>query len=365
MIKIGDFSKLAHVSIKTLHHYDEMGLLRPLHVDRYSGYRYYSLQQLAVINRILALKDLGLSLDQIAQLLHEDVSLSELRGMLRLKQMELASLVEDEQARLKRVEVRLNQIAQEGLNPRAEVALKPVPAQTALVAQVVAASEEVLLPARQSLHTLLQERLDQARLKPAGPWFSLVDDLPYAETDLELTLGVCVELQNHQRAGDWSGTPVRLLELPGTSSMASLIHSGSPVTLPNTYSSLYAWTQANGYQPAGSFRELYLSEAEASAAPPVNPETGLIELQCPVEPVRIPISIRSKKDEPMQPKIVNRPAFKAVGLSYVGKNEHGEIGEMWGRFNRICDPIKRINSKEAFGLCFSTVHGPARPGEFE
>lgn len=67
----------------------------------------------------------------------------------------------------------------------------------------------------------------------------------------------------------------------------------------------------------------------------------------------------------MQPKIVNRPAFKAVGLSYVGKNEHGEIGEMWGRFNRICDPIKRINSKEAFGLCFSTVHGPARPGEFE
>jgi AraC family transcriptional regulator len=63
--------------------------------------------------------------------------------------------------------------------------------------------------------------------------------------------------------------------------------------------------------------------------------------------------------------MVNRPAFKAVGLSYVGKNEHGEIGQMWGRFNQQCQAIKSINEKEAFGLCFSTVEGPSRPGEFE
>ena len=67
----------------------------------------------------------------------------------------------------------------------------------------------------------------------------------------------------------------------------------------------------------------------------------------------------------MQPKIVNRPAFKAIGLSYVGKNEHGEIGQMWGRFNKRSNEIKNINTKEGFGLCFSTVEGPARPGEFE
>ena len=67
----------------------------------------------------------------------------------------------------------------------------------------------------------------------------------------------------------------------------------------------------------------------------------------------------------MQPKIVNRPAFQAVGLSYVGKNEHGEIGQMWGRFNQVSQAIKCINDREAFGLCFSTVEGPSRPGEFE
>ncbi len=365
MIKIGDFSKLAHVSVKTLHHYGELGLLKPAHVDRYSGYRYYALDQLAVLNRILALKDLGLSLEQIAQLLHEDLTPAEMRGMLRMKQMELSTLVEEEQARLRRVEQRLRQIEQEGHAHGTEVALKQVPAQTALVAQVVAANDEMLAPARQSLQHLLLNALDEAGLKPEGPWFSLLDDLPYAETDLELTLGVGVQLRSSQRAGDWNGTPIRLQELAATPSMASLIHTGEPVTLPQTYTSLYAWTQANGYQPAGLFRELYLSASEASAPAPATPEAGLIEVQCPVERASIPISVRSKKEEIMQPKIVNRPAFKAVGLSYVGKNENGEIGQMWGRFNQISRGIKNINHHEAFGLCFSTVEGPSRPGEFE
>jgi predicted transcriptional regulator YdeE/DNA-binding transcriptional MerR regulator len=365
MIKIGDFSKLAHVSIKTLHHYDDMGLLAPAHIDRFSGYRYYTLDQLAVLNRILALKDLGLSLEQIAQLLHENLTPAEMRGMLRMKQMELAAQVEEEQSRLRRVEQRLRQIEQEGLARMADVALKQVPAQTALVAHIVASSEEAILLTRDSLRVLLQDQLDRARLKPAGPWFALMEDLPYVETDLELTLGVGVQLQSGQRADDWRGTPVRLLELAAAPNMASVIHTGEPVALPQTYTSLYAWTQANGYQPFGPFRELYLSETGASAAPDISPDAGLIEVQCPVERASIPVSIQSRKEETMQPKIVNRPAFKVVGLSYVGKNEHGEISQMWDRFNRVSQAIKSINDKEAFGLCFSTVEGPSHPGEFE
>jgi predicted transcriptional regulator YdeE/DNA-binding transcriptional MerR regulator len=365
MIKIGDFSKLAHVSIKTLHHYDDMGLLAPAHIDRFSGYRYYTLEQLTVLNRILALKDLGLSLEQIAQLLREDLTPAEMRGMLRMKQMELAAQVEAEQARLWRVEQRLKQIEQEGLTRVAEVALKQVPAQMVLVANIVASSEEAIVPARDSLRILLQDHLDQARLKPVGPWFALMDDLPYVETNLELTLGVGVQLQSGQRTDDWRGTPVRLQELSAAPTMASVIHTGEVIALPQTYTSLYAWTQSNGYQPSGPFRELYLSESGANAAPDVSLDAGLIEVQCPVERASIPVSIQSRKEEPMQSRIVNRPAFKVVGLSYVGKNEHGEIGQMWGRFNQQSHAIKSINDKEAFGLCFSTVEGVFRPGEFE
>ncbi len=65
MFKIGDFSKLSLVSVKTLRYYDELGLLKPARVDEFTGYRYYSASQMPRLNRILALKDLGLSLEQV------------------------------------------------------------------------------------------------------------------------------------------------------------------------------------------------------------------------------------------------------------------------------------------------------------
>jgi len=63
MFKIGEFSKLSQVTVKTLRYYDEIGLLKPAEVDRFTSYRYYSVDQLPRLNRILALKDLGLSLE--------------------------------------------------------------------------------------------------------------------------------------------------------------------------------------------------------------------------------------------------------------------------------------------------------------
>ncbi len=93
MLKIGDFSKLSQVSIQTLRHYDDLGLLKPAEVDRFTGYRYYSASQLPRLNRVLALKDLGFSLDQVARLVEEGVSPEQLRGMLRLRQAEQANRV--------------------------------------------------------------------------------------------------------------------------------------------------------------------------------------------------------------------------------------------------------------------------------
>jgi DNA-binding transcriptional MerR regulator len=82
MPKIGDFSKLAQVSVKTLRYYADLGLLKPNSVDRYAGYRYYTPQQLPRLNRILALKELGLSLVQIERLLGEDLPAQELQRLM-------------------------------------------------------------------------------------------------------------------------------------------------------------------------------------------------------------------------------------------------------------------------------------------
>src|ERR1700694_3877511 len=104
MFKIGDFSKLSMVSVKALRYYDELGLLRPERVDEFTGYRYYAAGQLTRLNRILVLKDLGLSLQQIALLLDQELSADQIRGMLRLKQSELRQQIDDGRARLARVD---------------------------------------------------------------------------------------------------------------------------------------------------------------------------------------------------------------------------------------------------------------------
>jgi len=367
MIKIGDFSKLAHVTVKTLHHYGELGLLPPTHVDRYTGYRYYSLEQLSRLNRILALKELGFSLEQVTQLLDEDLSVEEMRGMLRMKQMELTRTVSEEQTRLESVKLRLMQIAQEGHLPQSEIALKEIPAQTVLGACVVAANEEAIIPARNSLQALLTSHLERARLKPATPWFSIIDQGPYAENGLEVELAIGVELRSNQRLGDWGSSPVQLLELPPVENMASVIHEGELATLNSAYTQLFAWTQANGYQINGAYREIYLSDPGDDTQPQPHLEAGFTELQCPVKRASIPISILSNQErkEPnlMEPKIITKPAFKAIGMSYVGKNENQEIGQMWGVFNQRATEIP-WRGPYGYGLCFSNPEGAAE-GEFE
>jgi DNA-binding transcriptional MerR regulator len=120
MFKIGEFSRISRVSVKTLRYYDGIGLLTPARVDLFTGYRYYSADQLPRLNRILALKDLGLSLEQIAALLDDDLPPAEIRGMLRLKRVEIQQHLEEEQARLARVEARLKQIEQGWLEARNE-----------------------------------------------------------------------------------------------------------------------------------------------------------------------------------------------------------------------------------------------------
>jgi DNA-binding transcriptional MerR regulator len=83
MFKIGDFSKLSQVSVRMLRYYDEQGLLKPARTDRFTDYRYYAADQLPRLNRILALRDLGFTVDQIRRLLDEAVT-SEQERRLRV-----------------------------------------------------------------------------------------------------------------------------------------------------------------------------------------------------------------------------------------------------------------------------------------
>src|SRR5258708_15566586 len=126
ILKIGEFARVGQVSIATLRYYDQYGLLKPNALDPDTGYRYYSLDQLPRLNRILALKELDFPLEQIARLLEEDLSLEQLRGMFTLKQAQTQQLINTEQARLTRLAARIRQIEQEGKMPTYDVILKQV-----------------------------------------------------------------------------------------------------------------------------------------------------------------------------------------------------------------------------------------------
>jgi DNA-binding transcriptional MerR regulator len=126
MFRIGDFSRLARVTIKTLHHYDETGLLQPLHVDRQTGYRYYAATQLETLQRILLLKDLGFALDQVRELLHADAETLALT--LERRQSELAQSIAADQSRLRRIEALRCAIDQRGNEQPPAVVLRETPA---------------------------------------------------------------------------------------------------------------------------------------------------------------------------------------------------------------------------------------------
>jgi DNA-binding transcriptional MerR regulator len=113
MIRIGDFSRISQTPVSTLRYYDEVGLLKPVEVDHFTGYRYYAFDQLARLHRILALKDLGFSLDEIIRLLADDLPAQQVHGMLLCKRADLREQVQDNHERLERVDAWLKQIEKE------------------------------------------------------------------------------------------------------------------------------------------------------------------------------------------------------------------------------------------------------------
>src|SRR5262245_25245010 len=125
MFRIGDFSRLARVTIKTLHHYDEAGLLTPAHVDPQTGYRYYLATQLETLQRILLLRDLGFALDEIRPLLEAALCVNDVATRLAERRAQLASSIEADQARLRRLDAL--RLALSGDTPALTITLREIP----------------------------------------------------------------------------------------------------------------------------------------------------------------------------------------------------------------------------------------------
>ncbi len=161
-----------------LRHYDAIGLLRPAHVDQVTGYRSYEAQQLMRLNQIVALKDLGLTLQQVRSILDDKVSAEELRGMMRLRRAGLQEQIATDTARLAQVEARLQIIEMEGAMPADDLQIKRIPAVRVAELTGTAASFEPrsIAPVIGPLYEELSGRLDRAGLTPTGPAIAYCED---------------------------------------------------------------------------------------------------------------------------------------------------------------------------------------------
>jgi len=261
------------VSVRMLRHYDAIGLLRPARVDPFTGYRSYQAGQLSELNRIIALRDLGFGLDQVAELLDEKVDVGQLWGMLRLRQAELQAALAAEGARLRRVEARLRTIEREGHMPSNDVVIKPLP--TVRVAELTDTATgftpEEIGPVIKPLCAELGRRLGSSQLQPAGPLLAYYEQVP--GTDDQVVIHAAIPVTGEPRAQDG----LSVLELAGSDQAATIVHRGSMDNVLGTLDTLARWIEANGYRDNGYPRELYLEC-------PDDPDQWVTELQQPVVP---------------------------------------------------------------------------------
>jgi DNA-binding transcriptional MerR regulator len=282
MFRIGDFSQLGQVSIRTLRLYDELSLLKPAQIDKFTGYRYYSIEQLPRLNRILALKDLGLSLDQIGDLLQRDLPPDQLRGMLMLKQAEIEQELQAMQQQMRRVAARLNQIEREGRPPQYEVVIKSVEAQTIAACRRVVPDLSAMQDYRCEMYENLYRWLADQQVAVRDPELAIYHNAEYCEANIDMELGTLID--RRQPSDALLSEEITIRELPGVETLASVVHKGDIWDVSQAMVALYSWLGSHGYASAGPYRELHLFWRELEIETEQFKNVA-VEVQIPIVPL--------------------------------------------------------------------------------
>jgi DNA-binding transcriptional MerR regulator/effector-binding domain-containing protein len=273
MLSIGELARLGQVSPRTLRHYDDLGVLVPAQVDPTTGYRSYEVGQLADLRRVLALRGLGVPLGEIAALLSDALSVEQLRGMLRLREVEIAAELAEHKDRLRRVAAHLDALERGEIMRSLDVVVKRTdPVRAVLVDRWAPGYGNANIgPVLDEHLPLLWARLVDAGIEPgrALAYYEWPDD----DGRVHVHVGFEIGDQPFDPGDDG-----RVPELP-VEEVASTLHRGSPVDISDTFVALVRWIEANGYAIAGRSRELTL-EWDLD-----DPAKCVIEIQLPVERV--------------------------------------------------------------------------------
>ncbi len=276
MFSIGEFSRIARVTPRQLRHYEELGLFQPERIDPETGYRFYSALQLPRLNRILALKELGLTLTQILRLLDENISAEEIRGMLTMRKAQIEQTLRDELERVRSIEARLGQIEEQG-ELFDDVVLKAMPTRTFL-------SIRHIVPSKEEGFTLMSEvrrALPRLAGKSVSGQFALrfpSDSFETENIDVEMGLLLNGDVPETVLLSD--GRAMTVQTLPATPTMATIVCIGI-ANHEQCYGRLGTWMERHHFQLAGPGWEVLIEPFH-----PAKLDQVVIEIQLPVKRLR-------------------------------------------------------------------------------
>jgi DNA-binding transcriptional MerR regulator len=286
MLKISDFSRIAQVSSRTLRYYDDLGLLSPQVTDTATGYRYYAMEQLSHLNRILALKDLGFGLDQIASLIDKNTTTEQMRHYLLRQEQETQARMLADAERLRRIRNRLEQIEHANDPILLDVVIKSADAQPAIGNRMIVPSQPDLMFFTNHMLAEIYRWLRQNHINPSGAQYVLYQGEEYSDDDIDTE--VIVTLPSTPRSlPPFPHEAMRLRELPAEPLMVTTVYQGYLQEAGQTIRDLIRWCEQSGYRLAtglNTLRELHLFQ-EIDVHHPI-PLSGTIEFQLPVERIQ-------------------------------------------------------------------------------
>jgi len=271
VFRIGDFSRIARVSARLLRFYEEVGLFAPAHADAQTGYRFYSVAQLAELNRIIVLKELGFSLDEVRTILGAGVGPQELRGMLVLRRQEAQRALAEQAQRLRHIETRIAQLESDGALSAEDVVLRAEPAAQLLSLRRTVAS---FVEARFLIGELREHARPLLRGGRAGRIVAIAHAPQFEQEELDVEFGY---LQEDGAPEPPATGPLRLRTLEAVPQMAVCVRVGLPEDAHLVTAKIGRFLERSGHRLAGPSREVFLQ--------PPNPERmheAVVEMQFPV-----------------------------------------------------------------------------------
>jgi DNA-binding transcriptional MerR regulator len=274
MFRIGEFSRIGRVSMRLLRYYDELGLLRPAHTDSSNGYRYYTAAQIPQLNRILVLRDLGLTLEQIARALQEKVSAEELRGMLLMRRSEIEQQQAEQALQLRLIESRIQALDSEADGVPDDVVIRAEPEHQYLSLRTRHPS---FASAVATVFELYREVPAQVGRSVLGHMIGISHSPEFEPDDLDVELGFTLEGEP-AKLPVVGGRKLELRTLPPHAMVATCVRVGSPVQAHLTTAKIARYLEATGYRLAGPSREIFLQPPKDGKI-----DQSVVEMAFPVE----------------------------------------------------------------------------------